>query len=335
MDKKRITIIPGDGIGYSIVTSTLKVLEHLQCGFAYDFADAGETAFLKRGEFLPQETVFLIKKNAVTLKGPLLTPIGKDLKSIDDSFRRTFDLFVNIRPVLSFRGIESKFENVDIITVRENAQSVYFAQGQNVTEGARHAESVAVIAHKGAERIAFFAFELARKNGRKKVTVVHKADLLKSSSDLFFKGVREVSREFDDIEYQELTVDNCSMQLALAPQRFDVIVTTDQIGGLIADLCSDLVGSPQLSPSANFGENVAIFEAGHGSAPDMPDRNIANPTCIMLAAAMMLDHLRMTPRANRLRQALRDVVASGERVTKDLGGTATTDEFTQAVMEKL
>lgn len=335
MGKKRITIIPGDGIGPSIMQSTIKVLDHLQCGFEYDFADAGQTALDKRGELLPQETIFLIKKNAVALKGPITTPIGEGFSSINVALRKTFDLYANLRPALSFEGTKSRYENIDIITVRENTEGMYSGQGQTITQDGEHAEAVSVITHKGAERVVRFAFDLARKNGRKKVTAVHKANILKTTSGLFLKTAREVSKEFEDIAFQEMIVDNCAMQLVMNPHQFDVIVTTNLFGDIISDLCAGLVGGLGLAPAANIGDEAAIFEAVHGSAPDIAGKNIANPSAVMLAAAMMLDYLRMTPRANRLRQALRDTLAAHDRVTKDLGGTASTDEFTQAVIEKL
>ncbi len=335
MDKRKITIIPGDGIGPSIMDATLKVLDHLQCGFEYDFADAGQTAFDKRGELLPQETMFLIKKNAVTLKGPITTPIGDGFTSINVTLRKAFDLYANVRPALSFAGTKSRYENVDIITVRENTEGMYSGEGQTLTEEGQHAEAVSVVTHKGAERIARFAFELAQKNGRKKVTVVHKANILKTTSGLFLKTAREVSKDFEDIQCTEMIVDNCCMQLVMNPNQFDVIVTTNLFGDIISDLCAGLVGGLGMAPGANIGEDAAMFEAVHGSAPDIAGKNIANPTALMLAAAMMLDHLRMTPRANRLRQAIRDVIAGHDCVTKDLGGNGTTDEFTQAVIEKL
>ncbi len=335
MDKKRITVIPGDGIGPSIMASTIKILDQLQCGFEYDYADAGQTAFEKRGELLPQETLFLIKKNALAIKGPITTPIGEGFTSMNVTLRKTFNLYANLRPALSFPGTKARYENIDIVTVRENTEGMYSGQGQTLTEGGEHAEAVSVVTHTGSERIVRFAFDMARKNGRKKVTVVHKANILKSTSGLFLKTAREVAKEFQDIQCTEMIVDNCCMQLVMNPHQFDVIVTTNLFGDIISDLCAGLVGGLGMAPGANIGEDAAMFEAVHGSAPDIAGKNIANPTALLLAAAMMLDYLRMTPRANRLRQAVRDVIASGDRVTRDLGGTGTTDEFTQAVIEKL
>ncbi len=335
MDKKRITIIPGDGIGPDIVAATLKVLDHLQCGFEYDFADAGQTALDKRNELLPQETLFLIKKNAIALKGPLTTPIGEGFSSINVALRKMFDLYANVRPAISFAGTKSRFENVDIITIRENTQGMYSGEGQTLTENGTHAEAVSVITQVGAERIVRFAFDLARRYGRKKIAVVHKANILKTTSGLFLKTAREVAREFEDIQCQEMIVDNCCMQLVMNPEKFDVIVTTNLFGDIISDLCAGLVGGLGMAPGANIGEETAIFEAVHGSAPDIADKHIANPTALMLAAAMMLDHLRMASRAINLRHAIREVIASHERVTHDLGGTATTDDFTQAIIERL
>ena len=335
METRSITVIPGDGIGPGIMEATLKVLDHLQCGLAYDFADAGTTALEKRGDLLPQETLFLIKKNAVTLKGPLTTPIGEGFSSINVSLRKMFDLYANVRPVVSFPGTKSKFENIDIITVRENTEGMYSGEGQSLTENGTHAEAVSVITQTGAERIVRFAFELAQRLGRKKVTIVHKANILKTTSGLFLKTAREVAREFENVECAEMIVDNCCMQLVMNPERFDVIVTTNLFGDIISDLCAGLVGGLGMAPGANIGVDAAIFEAVHGSAPDIAGKNIANPTALMLAAAMMLDHLRMAPRANRLRQAIREVISSGDRTTRDLGGSATTTEFTQSVIERL
>ena len=334
MNTKHITIIPGDGIGPEIMAATLQILDHLQCGFEYDFADAGQTALDKRNELLPQETLFLIKKNAVALKGPLTTPIGKGFSSINVSLRKMFDLYANVRPALSFAGTKSRFENVDIITVRENTQGMYSGEGQTLTENGTHAEAVSVITKVGAERIVRFAFELAQKYGRKKVTVVHKANILKTTSGLFLHTARDVAKEFEVIECQEMIVDNCCMQLVMNPERFDVIVTTNLFGDIISDLCAGLVGGLGMAPGANIGEEISIFEAVHGSAPDIAGQHIANPTALMLAAAMMLDHLRMASRADRLRSAIRDAIAAHDRVTRDLGGAASTDDFAQAVIER-
>ncbi|MBL8012842.1 MAG: NAD-dependent isocitrate dehydrogenase, partial [Candidatus Omnitrophica bacterium] len=272
---------------------------------------------------------------SIALKGPITTPIGEGFSSINVALRKTFDLFSNVRPALSFAGTKSRYENIDIITVRENTEGMYSGQGQTITQDGEHAEAVSVITHKGAERIVRFAFDLAQKNNRKKITVVHKANILKSTSGLFLKTAREVAKEFENISCQEMIVDNCAMQLVMNPHQFDVIVTTNLFGDIISDLCAGLVGGLGLAPAANIGDDAAIFEAVHGSAPDIAGKNIANPAALMLASAMMLDHLRMTPRANRLRQALRDTIAARDRVTKDLGGSATTDDFTQAVIEKL
>jgi isocitrate dehydrogenase (NAD+) len=334
-DTKHITIIPGDGIGPSITKATIRVLDHLQCGFEYDYADAGVSALEKRNELLPQETLFLIKKNAVALKGPLTTPVGEGFKSINVTLRKMFDLYSNVRPAISFPGTKSRFENIDIITVRENTEGMYSGEGQKVTEDGEHAESVSVITHAGAERIVRYAFEMTRRLGRKKVTVVHKANILKTTSGLFLKTAREVAKDYEDIQCKEMIVDNCCMQLVMNPEQFDVIVTTNLFGDIISDLCAGLVGGLGMAPGANIGESAAIFEAVHGSAPDIADKNIANPTALMLAAAMMLDHLRMAPRANRLRQAIRDVLNAHDRTTVDLGGKASTDQFTDAIIERL
>ncbi len=334
-DTRHITISPGDGIGPSIMKATIRVLDHLQCGLEYDFADAGVAALEKRHDLLPHETLFLIKKNGVALKGPLTTPVGEGFSSINVTLRKMFDLYANIRPAVSFPGTKARYENFDIITVRENTEGMYSGEGQEVTEDGAHAESVSVITKTGAERIVQYAFSLARRLGRKKVTIVHKANILKTTSGLFLKTAREVSRDYQDIECAEMIVDNCCMQLVMNPEKFDVIVTTNLFGDIISDLCAGLVGGLGMAPGANIGAETAIFEAVHVSAPDIADQNVANPAALMLAAAMMLDHLRMTPRADRLRRAIAEVIASHDRVTRDLGGTASTDHFTQSIIERL
>ena len=335
MSNTRITVIPGDGIGPSIMDATLKVLDKLQCGFAYDFAECGQTSLDKGRELLPQETLFLIKKNKIALKGPITTPVGEGFTSMNVTLRKTFDLYANVRPAISFPGTKSRYENIDIITVRENTEGMYSGQGQTVTEHGTHAEAVSVVTKHGAERIVRFAFDLARKNKRKKVTLVHKANILKSTSGLFLKTGREVAPEFSDIAFSEMIVDNCCMQLVMNPYQFDVIVTTNLFGDILSDLCAGLVGGLGMAPAANIGEGAAMFEAVHGSAPDIATKNIANPTAVMLAAAMMLEHVGMLDKANRLRQVIRQAIESKDRVTVDLGGSAGTSEFTQAVLDRL
>lgn len=335
MKGKAITVIPGDGIGPSIVQSAIQVLEQVGCEFFYEFADAGLTAFDKHEELLPEATLQAIERNRIALKGPLTTPIGKGFSSINVALRQRFKLYANVRPVVSFAGSQARYQDIDIVTVRENTEGMYSGRGQAVSDDDTIAEALSVITRGSAERILRFAYELARREERRKVTVVHKANILKSTSGLFLRIAREIACEFDDIETEEMIVDNACMQLVMNPQRFDVIVTTNLFGDILSDLCAGLVGGLGMAPGANIGEDIAIFEAVHGSAPDIADMDIANPTSVILASCMMLDHLGMEDKASCIRQALRDQIASGDCVTRDLGGKAGTKAFTQALIERL
>mmetsp|Transcript_56681 Transcript_56681/g.179133 ORF Transcript_56681/g.179133 Transcript_56681/m.179133 type:complete len:294 (+) Transcript_56681:140-1021(+) len=292
-------------------------------------------ALENHGELLPQETLDLIAKNKVALKGPLTTPVGEGFTSINVSLRKQFKLYANLRPVMSFKGTKARYEDIDIITVRENTQGMYSGLGQTVSEDGNEAEAMSKITREGAEKIVVFAYELARREGRKKVTAVHKANILKSTSGLFLKVAREVAERYPDIESEEMIVDNCCMQLVMNPHQFDVIVTTNLFGDILSDLCAGLVGGLGMAPGANIGEDCAIFEAVHGSAPDIAGMNLANPTSVILASIQMLEYLDMADKAERIRAALKDVIESGDRTTRDLGGEAGTNEFTEAVLERL
>lgn len=335
MNKRSITVIPGDGIGPSIVDATLKILDHAGCNFHYDYADAGLIALEKHGELLPQSTLDLIAKNKITLKGPLTTPIGGGFTSINVSLRKHFNLYANLRPVVSFEGTKSRFENIDIITIRENTEGMYSGAGQKRSEDNSSAEAMSIVTREGAERITVFAYELARKEGRKKVTIVHKANILKSTSGLFLEVAREVALRYPDIETNEMIVDAVCMNLVMYPERFDIIVTTNLFGDIISDLCAGLIGGLGMAPGANIGKDVAIFEAVHGSAPDIAGQNIANPCSVILASIQMLEHLGMQDKARQIREAVRKTIAEGKTVTRDLGGNASTTEFTQAIIANL
>jgi isocitrate dehydrogenase (NAD+) len=237
--------------------------------------------------------------------------------------------------VHSFKGTKARYENIDILTVRENTQGMYSGVGQAVSEDGTQAEAMSVITREGAEKILTFAYETARKEGRKKVTAVHKANILKSTSGLFLKVAREVAQRYPEIESTEMIVDNCCMQLVMNPEQFDVIVTTNLFGDILSDLCAGLVGGLGMAPGANIGEDCAIFEAVHGSAPDIAGKNLANPTSVILAAIQMLEYLEMTDKAEKIRAALTDVIATGDRTTRDLGGTHGTTDFTEALLERL
>ncbi|WP_340677636.1 isocitrate dehydrogenase [Paraglaciecola sp.] len=335
MTKQRITVIRGDGIGPDIIDSALKVLEKVGCDFDYDFADAGLVALENHGELLPQATLDLIAKNKIALKGPLTTPVGEGFTSINVSLRKKFQLYANLRPVISFKGTKARYQDIDIVTVRENTEGMYCGLGQVVSEDGSEAQAVSKVTRAGSERIIVYAYELARRDGRKKVTVVHKANILKSTSGLFLKVAREVAQRYPDIESNEMIVDNACMQLVMNPHQFDVIVTTNLFGDILSDLCAGLVGGLGMAPGANIGEDCAIFEAVHGSAPDIAGKNLANPTSVILASVQMLEYLKMGEEADKIRHALKEVIATGDRTTRDLGGVHGTSDFTQAILERL
>ncbi len=333
---KTIAVIPGDGIGPEIMTATLRVLDALDCGLAYDFAEAGMAALERCGELLPQATLDKIAQHKVALKGPLTTPIGGGFTSINVTLRRHFDLYANVRPAISFPGTRSRYENIDIITVRENTEGAYRAEGQTLSDDGEIAESVTRNTRKGSTRIVRYAFELAVKKGRKKVTAVHKANILKTSSGLFLNVAREIAKEYPQIEFNEMIVDNTCMQLVMRPEQFDVIVTTNLFGDILSDLCAGLVGGLGLAPGDNIGEHAAIFEAVHGSAPDIAGKGIANPCALLLAAADMLDYLDMVAKGDQLRQAIRATMTEDrDSVTPDVGGKGGTDSFADAIVKRI
>ncbi|SJZ84367.1 isocitrate dehydrogenase [Novilysobacter spongiicola] len=331
-----ITVIRGDGIGPEIMEATLHVLDALDTGLQYEFAEAGLVALEQSGELLPAATMDSIRKNRVALKSPLTTPVGGGFSSINVELRKRFDLYANVRPAKSFPNTKSRFDSgVDLVTVRENTEGAYSAEGQAVSEDGETATSITRTTRRGSERIVRYAFELARKTGRKKVTVVHKANILKSTSGLFLKTAREVAAEYPDIACEEMIVDNCCMQLVMRPEQFDVIVTTNLFGDIISDLCAGLIGGLGLTPGANIGTDAAIFEAVHGTAPDIAGQGKANPCALLLGAAQMLDHLGMADKATRLRGAIVATLEARDGVTGDLGGSGTTMGFAKAIASRL
>ncbi|GEK49398.1 isocitrate dehydrogenase [Vreelandella venusta] len=336
MMSQSIAVIKGDGIGPEIMDATLRVLDALECGLNYEFIDAGLAALEKHGTLIPQESLDAIEKYGIALKGPLTTPIGKGFSSINVQLRRHFDLYANVRPAISFPGTRSRYNDIDMITVRENTEGAYLSDGQEMIDDGNTGISVIKVTRQGSERIVRYAFELAKNNGRKKVTAVHKANIIKTSSGLFLDVAREVAKEYPDIEFQEMIVDNACMQLVMNPHQFDVVVTTNLFGDILSDLCAGLVGGLGLAPGANIGEKAAIFEAVHGSAPDIAGQKIANPCALLLAAAQMLDHLGMNEKGDAIRHGIRAVLETRrDMVTPDMGGTGTTDTFAQALVEHL
>jgi isocitrate dehydrogenase (NAD+) len=332
---KTISIIPGDGIGPEIMAATLRVLEALDAGLEFDFVDAGLVALEKHGELIPESTLESIRRNRVVLKGPLTTPVGKGFHSINVTLRKEFDLYANVRPVVSMAGTRSHFQDIDIITVRENTQGAYLAADAKLCDNGNRAESKMVVTRDGCERITRYAFEMARRERRKKVTIVHKANILKVVSGMFLDVARETAAGFPDIDTEEMIVDATCMKLVMNPWQFDVIVTTNLFGDIISDLCAGLVGGLGLAPGANIGENASMFEAVHGSAPDIAGQKIANPCALMLGAAQMLSHLGMEDLARNLRIAIRETLKSGDRVTPDVGGRGSTQSMTDAIIEQL
>ena len=330
-----VTVLTGDGIGPEIVSATIKILEVLDCGLEFDYALAGGEALKQGLDLVPEETLEKIAQHPVALKGPITTPIGRGFSSVNVSLRQHFDLFANVRPALSIPGATMRYSDIDILVVRENMEGLYSGVGHTRSEDGERAELRSVVTRKGSSRVIRHAFKLAEQMRRRKVTVVHKANIMKSTSGLFLEVAREIAREFPAIEFEEMIVDNCAMQLVMNPHRFDVIVTTNLFGDILSDLCAGLVGGLGLAPGANIGDERGIFEAVHGSAPDIAGQNIANPTALLLASAMMLDYLDMNEVSNRIRAAVRQVIGEGKTLTPDLGGSASTDAYTEALIGKL
>lgn len=331
-----ITVIRGDGIGPEIMDATLKVLDAMDLDLRYEDAEAGLVALEKHGELLPAATMESIRRNKVALKSPLTTPVGEGFSSINVELRKRFDLYANVRPAKSFPNTKSRFPSgVDLITVRENTEGAYSGEGQNVTEDGATATLIQKITRKGSERIVRYAFDLARRTGRKQVTIVHKANILKSTSGLFLKVAREVAAQYPEIDCNEMIVDACCMKLVMQPESFDIIVTTNLFGDIISDLCAGLIGGLGLTPGANIGEDVAIFEAVHGSAPDIAGKGIANPCALLLGAAQMLDHLGMTDKAETLRSAIVATLEARDNLTPDLGGEGITQSFARAIASRV
>ena len=333
-----VTLIPGDGIGPGITDATVRVLDAAGCDFIYDKQLAGMAAVAALGDPMPEATIESIKRTRLALKGPLETPVGGGYRSVNVALRKAFDLYANVRPAHTIRP-GGRFENVDIVLVRENTEGLYIGIEHYIPidgDPKAAAESVALITRGGSERIVRYAFEYAVSHKRKKVTLVHKANILKFSQGLFLDVGREVAKEYAGrIACDDRIVDACAMQLVLKPETFDVIVTTNLFGDILSDEISGLVGGLGLAPGANIGANAALFEAVHGTAPDIAGKGIANPGALLLAACMMLEHLGDNARADSVRHALETVVRQGKTVTRDLGGTANTDQFTDAIIASL
>ena len=328
-----ITLVAGDGIGPEVTAAVLTIFKTTGLDIEWDRHDAGVVAFKKHGQSLPASLVDSVKRNKVALKGPVTTPIAEGITSVNVGLRKALDLYANLRPVRNLPGVPSRFSNVDLVIVRENTEDLYSGLEHEVVPGV--VESLKIITERASTRIAKFAFEHATANDRKRVTAVHKANIMKLGDGMFLESTRKVSRDHTSIAYDERIVDAACMQLVMFPERFDVLVLPNLYGDIVSDLCAGLVGGLGVVPGANIGTEAAVFEAVHGSAPDIANKNLANPTALLLSGLMMLDHLGERAAATRIREALDRVLTAGVVRTRDLGGTATTTEFTDAVCREL
>lgn len=331
--RRRVSLIDGDGIGPEVVAATVQVLEALGAPFEYEHCEAGTAAVAKHGTNLPRETLESVLRNKLALKGPTGTQIGGGLPSANVGLRKGLDLYAALRPVKSVDGVKTRYENVDLVVVRENTESLYTGLEHIVVPGV--VESIKIITEKASTRISKFGFEHARKNGRKKVTAVHKANIMKLSDGLFLECARNIAKEYPDIVYEEVIIDNMCMQLVRFPERYDVLLMENFYGDILSDLCAGLVGGLGVVPGANYGLDCAVFEAVHGTAPDIAGKGLANPTALLMSAVMMLRHLSMETEARRLEASLRKVYTEGRVKTGDLGGKATTRDFTDAIIQAL
>ncbi len=328
-----ITLIPGDGIGPEVTAAVLRVLEAASVAIDWERHDAGVTAVAKTGKTLPDELLASIERNGVALKGPVATPIGEGFTSVNVGLRKALDLYANLRPVRNLPGVTSRYQNIDLVIVRENTEDLYAGLEHEVVPGV--VESLKIITEKASTRIAHFAFDYARRHGRKMVTAIHKANIMKLGDGLFLESVRAVAKTRTDITYNERIVDAACMHLVMRPEQFDVLLLPNLYGDIVSDLCAGLVGGLGLVPGANLGVRSAVFEAVHGSAPDIAGRNVANPTALLLTALMMLDHIGEPAAATRIRAALDKTLQDGQVRTSDLGGSASTTEFAETIVRNL
>ena len=329
----RITLIPGDGIGPEITEVAVRVLEKTRIAFEWEEHEAGIRAYEKTGNPLPPVLLESIRRNKVAFKGPLTTLVGEGFQSANVTLRKELDLYANLRPVRSIEGVKSRYEDVNLVIVRENTEDLYSGIEHMIMPGVT--QGLKVITSYASIRIARFAFDYARKRGRKKVTAVHKANIMKLTDGLFLDSARQVAAEYPDIQFDHKIVDNLAMQLVLNPNQFDVLLLSNLYGDIVSDLCAGLVGGLGLVPAANIGEEFAVFEAVHGSAPDIAGRGIANPTALLFSGVLMLRHLGENEAADRVLKAAFAVLKRGEVRTPDLGGKATTKEYADALVREL
>lgn len=327
-----VVLIPGDGIGPEVSQATRKIVDATGVPINWILEDAGAHVYEKTGTLVPDSVYTAIETNRVALKGPITTPVGTGFKSINVSLRQKYDLYANVRPVMSLPGA-GRGQKVDLVIFRENTEDLYAGREVRISDDEVH--GIKVITRKASERIARAAFQYARTNGRKTVSAVHKANIMKQADGLFLEATRKVALEFPDIAYNEVIVDNMCMQLVMYPEKYDMLVTENLYGDILSDLAAGLVGGLGLVPGANIGTDCAIFEAVHGSAPDIAGKGLANPIALTLSAAMMLDYLGEKEAAQRIRKAIAGVLAAGTGTTPDLGGTGTTETLTEAIIKAL
>src|SRR5215471_3426954 len=331
--KHRITLIPGDGIGPEVAAAVVRIIEASGVEIEWERHIAGQQALDKFGKTLPDELIESIQRNKVGLKGPVTTPVGKGFTSVNVGLRKALDLYANLRPVRALPNVPSRNPTLDLVVVRENTESLYSGLEHEVVAGV--VESLKIITEKASTRIARFAFAYARSEGRKKITAVHKANIMKMSDGLFLRCFEEVGKLYPEIERQSMIVDNASMQLVMRPEQFDILLCENLYGDIVSDLCAGLIGGLGLVPGANIGEKGAVFEAVHGSAPDIAGRGIANPTALLQSAILMLNHIEERKAAERIESAMLKVFEEGKIRTCDVGGTATTEEFADAIIERI
>lgn len=331
--KHNITLIPGDGIGPEIVSATVSIIEAAGVDVSWETQILGSQALEKYGTTLPDAAIESIRKNKVALKGPLTTPVGKGFTSVNVGLRKALDLYANVRPVKALPNVECRYPELDLVIVRENTEDLYAGLEHIVVPGV--VESLKIITEKASTRISRYAFEYARDNGRKKVTAIHKANIMKLSDGLFLDCFYSVAKEFPGVEADDKIIDNACMQLVMRPEQFDVLVLENLYGDIVSDLAAGLIGGLGLAPGANIGEQGAVFEAVHGSAPDIAGQGIANPSALLMSAIVMLRHIGERDAAQAIEDAMLAVFAEGSVRTRDLGGTATTAEFAGAIIAKL
>lgn len=331
--KHNITLIPGDGIGPEIIAATVRIIEASGVDIEWETQILGAQALEKFGTTLPEAATDSIKRNKIALKGPLTTPVGKGFTSVNVGLRKALDLYANVRPVRALPNVPCRYPELDLVIVRENTEDLYAGLEHVVVPGV--VESIKIITEKASTRIARYAFEYAKANNRKKVTAVHKANIMKLSDGLFLECFYNVSKDYPEIEADDKIIDNCCMQLVMRPEQFDVLVLENLYGDIVSDLAAGLIGGLGLAPGANIGESGAVFEAVHGSAPDIAGQGLANPTAVLMSGLLMLKHLGEREAADKIEKAMLDVFAEGKTLTRDLGGSANTMDFANAIIEKI